>query len=333
MAATLEAGAMDWGFAAFLLVCFLAVMLLITGIHLLWRDKRGAEARQLARRLHAVGQPEVQPERSSMIRARDGDRSGRFGSLLLRLPRARTIEPALLQAGVATPVSRFLSIAVLLAVAFLLALLALGRPLWVALGLGLAAGLLPFAWLAWKRGKRLKRLESQLPDAVELIARALRAGHAFPPALQMVADEMPDPIGSEFATAFEEISYGIPVPEALASLAERVPIDDLRFFSVAVILQRETGGNLAEILDNISTLIRERFKLLGTVRVLSAEGKLSAWVLSLLPFAAALMLNLVSPGFMDVLWDDPAGFSLILGALGAMSLGVVWMWRVVQIRV
>jgi tight adherence protein B len=112
-----------------------------------------------------------------------------------------------------------------------------------------------------------------------------------------------------------------------------VPIDDLRFFAVAVILQRETGGNLAEILNNIATLIRERFKLMGTVRVLSAEGKMSAWVLTLLPFVTALMINLVSPGFMAVLWDDPAGYKLILLALFAMAVGIFWMSRIVKIRV
>jgi tight adherence protein B len=333
MNTSMNVATVDWSFAVFLPVCFLTVVLLVTGVHLLWRDKRGADARLLARRLAALDEGQRAQARSSMIRTNEGERTSRLGNLLLRLPRTSTLEPALRRAGVAVSASSFLGTVALLAAASLLVLLVLGQPFLVALGVGVFAAFLPFVWLSWKRAGRMKRLEAQLPDAVELIARALRAGHAFPPALQMVAEEMPDPIASEFATAFEEISYGIPVPEALGSLADRVPIDDLRFFSVAVILQRETGGNLAEILDNISTLVRERFKLLGTVRVLSAEGKLSAWILSLLPFAAALMLNLVSPGFMDVLWDDPAGIQLIFAALFAMCLGVVWMWRVVKIRV
>jgi len=199
--------------------------------------------------------------------------------------------------------------------------------------LGLGAVLLPFLWLSMARNRRLKRLEAQLPDAVELIARALRAGHAFPTALQMVSEELPDPIGGEFASAFEEVNYGLPISDAMMNLAARVPVEDLRFFAVAVVLQRETGGNLAEILDNIGKLIRERFKLYGTIRVLSAEGKMSAWVLTLLPFIAALTLNLVSPGFMEVLWKDPAGLNLVMLALFAMVAGVFWLWRIVQIRV
>jgi tight adherence protein B len=149
----------------------------------------------------------------------------------------------------------------------------------------------------------------------------------------MVSEELPDPIGGEFASAFEEVNYGLPISDAMLNLAARVPVEDLRFFAVAVVLQRETGGNLAEILDNISRLIRERFKLYGTIRVLSAEGKMSAWVLTLLPFVAALVLNLVSPGFMEVLWKDPAGVRLVAFALIAMALGVFWMWRIVKIRV
>jgi tight adherence protein B len=218
-------------------------------------------------------------------------------------------------------------------VAVFLVLLVLRQPLWLAAMLGLGAVLLPFLWLSMARNRRLKRLEAQLPDAVELIARALRAGHAFPTALQMVSEELPDPIGGEFASAFEEVNYGLPISDAMLNLAARVPVEDLRFFAVAVVLQRETGGNLAEILDNISRLIRERFKLYGTIRVLSAEGKMSAWVLTLLPFVAALVLNLVSPGFMEVLWKDPAGVRLVAFALIAMALGVFWMWRIVKIRV
>ncbi|MCO5101073.1 MAG: type II secretion system F family protein [Burkholderiaceae bacterium] len=324
---------MDLAFTMFLLVCFLAAVLLLEGAFLLWSDTRGGEARQLERRLRALHAGGHGVQASSLIKARESDRVGALGRLLLALPRVGRVEKMLQQAGIVMKTSRFLFTTGLLIVSVFLVLLVLRQPLWLAAMLGLGAALLPFLWLGAARQRRLKRIEAQLPDAVELIARALRAGHAFPTALQMVAEELPDPIGGEFVAAFEEVNYGLPISDAMLNLAARVPVEDLRFFAVAVVLQRETGGNLAEILDNIGKLIRERFKLYGTVRVLSAEGRMSAWVLTLLPFAAALMLNLASPGFMEVLWKDPAGAKLIMLALLAMACGVVWMWRIVKIRV
>lgn len=324
---------MDWGYAIYLLAAFLAVVLLLEGGFLLWRDTGSREVRQLERRLRALHAGGHGTEASSLIKAREADQVGVLGKLLLALPRVGTLEKTLQQAGIEMRTSRFLMTTAMLMVAVFLVLLVVRQPLWLAAMVGLGSVLLPFLWLSRARSRRLKRLEAQLPDAVELIARSLRAGHAFPTSLQMVAEELPDPLGGEFALAFEEVNYGLPISDAMLNLATRVPVDDLRFFVVAVVLQRETGGNLAEILDNISKLIRERFKLYGSVRVLSAEGRASAWVMTLLPFAAALVLNIASPGFMSVLWDDPAGIKLIAMALVAMVIGIFWLWRIVQIRV
>ena len=324
---------MDWGLSLVMLVCFLAVVLLVEGAYLLWRDTSSGGVRQIRRRLRSMQGGSPTTDMAPLLKSRAGDNEGALGKLLLKLPLLVGLQQKLQQAGVAVTITRFLTIVVLLGLSIALVALALRQPLWLSAILGGIAAFLPFVWLSWVGQKRLKRLESQLPDAVELIARALRAGHAFPPALEMVADELPEPIASEFGVAFDEINYGVPVSDAMGNLATRVPIDDLRFFAVAVILQRETGGNLAEILDNIARLIRERFKLQGAVRVLSAEGKLSAWILSLLPFATALMINLVSPGFMAVLWGDPAGLNLILMTCAGMVVGIFWLWRIVQIRV
>jgi len=324
---------MDWGLTIFLLVCFLAVVLLLEGGFLLWQDTSSLEVRQLERRLRALHAGGHGLEASSLIKRREADRVGILGKLLLKLPRVDTLEKTLQQAGVVMPTSRFLLTTGLLVLAVFLSALALRQPLWLAGALAFASAFAPFIWLGWARDKRMREIETQLPDAVELIARALRAGHAFSPSLQMVGEELPDPIGGEFATTFEEINYGIPVSDAMLNLAARVPVEDLRYFAVAVVLQRETGGNLAEILDKIGTLIRERFKLFGTIRVLSAEGKLSAWILTLLPFATAFVINLISPNFMTVLWKDPAGLKLVIVALAAMVVGVFWLWRIVKIRV
>ena len=149
----------------------------------------------------------------------------------------------------------------------------------------------------------------------------------------MVADESQEPIASEFRTTFEEINYGISVKDALLNLATRVPGTDLRYFVIAVLIQRETGGNLIELLGNISALMRARFKLLGTIRVLSAEGRLSAWILTLLPIATALMINLVNPGFMEILWTDETGLKLLRTVMVMMVFGIFAMWRIVKIRV
>jgi tight adherence protein B len=172
-----------------------------------------------------------------------------------------------------------------------------------------------------------------LPDALELMSRALRAGHSFPSSLEMVATEAPNPIAGEFKTTFDEVNYGIPMQDALMNMTTRIASSDLRYFVVAVLIQRETGGNLAELLDNLARLMRERFKLLGQIRVLSAEGRLSAWILTLLPFVLAGMVNLVHPKFLAVLWEDPVGLKMIYAALIMMLLGILWMRKIIKIRV
>jgi tight adherence protein B len=149
----------------------------------------------------------------------------------------------------------------------------------------------------------------------------------------MASADGPEPTAGEFRLTFDEINFGVSAQDALASLGVRVPITDLRYFIVAVLIQRESGGNLAELLDKISGLIRARLALLGKIRVLSAEGRLSAWILSCLPFAAAIMVNLVNPGFMSLLWTDPAGIMMVGIALGVMVIGIFIMSRIIKIRV
>ena len=165
------------------------------------------------------------------------------------------------------------------------------------------------------------------------MGRALRAGHALPSAVQMVRDEMAQPIAGEFGVVFDEVNYGIAMRDALTSLATRVPINDLRYFVIAVLIQRETGGNLAELLDTIAALIRGRQKLAGTIRVLSAEGRLSATILCLLPFVAAFMLYLVNPKFMETLWTDPLGMRFLVAGLILMVIGIFWSRSIIRIHV
>ena len=324
---------MDWGYAIFLVVAFVAVVLLLEGAYLLWNDFRGPEARQLDRRIRALAVAGSSKAESQLLKDLPGENASAVERLLMRIPRVASLDKTLRRAGLTISSGRFVLMAALFATAAGLGALVFRLPAMLALLLALGAFGLAFTWLFRRVRERLASIEKQLPDAVELIARALRAGHSLPPAIQMVADESAEPIASEFQIVSEEVTFGVSLDDAMMNLAQRVPLDDLRYFVIAVILQRETGGNLAEILDNIGRLIRERFKLLGSVRVLSAEGRLSAWILSALPFVTAFMIQLVSPGFMNILWTDPGGPRLVIAALVAMVVGVFWIWRLVKIRV
>jgi tight adherence protein B len=210
---------------------------------------------------------------------------------------------------------------------------ALQAPLAAMIAAPVVAAAMPIVYVLRARRRRLAAIDRTLPDALELMARAMLAGHAFPSAIKMVADELPEPLSGEFAIVFAEINYGIPVQEALTNLTRRVPSGDLRYFVIAVMIQRETGGNLGELLQSIANLIRGRLKLQGTVRVLSAEGRLSAVILTVLPFVLALVIHLINPEFLSTLWTDPNGVFVIAAALGAMLFGIFWMRRVIHIHV
>jgi len=253
--------------------------------------------------------------------------------MLLMLPRVAALDRLLMQSGLKSSVGDLVGMTLLLVCGGLFAPILLGRPLWWGIALGLILGALPFLYVLRKRSQRMLVLERQLPDAIDLMARALRAGHAFPTALKMVGDEMAEPIGIDFRILFDEVNYGVSLQDALFNLVARVPSADLQYFVVAVLIQRETGGNLAELLDNISSIVRARLKLMGHIRTLSAEGRLSAWILGLLPFCTAALINIVNPGFMKVLFEDPIGPNLIAGALMVMAFGVWWMRKIIRIRV
>jgi tight adherence protein B len=221
--------------------------------------------------------------------------------------------------------------AVLMAGAFMVARWPL--PLAIRVAITLSFALLPFMMVRRTRMRRLARIEEQLPDAADFIARALRAGHAFTNVLQIVGNELPEPLSGEFRIAREEINYGVPMSEALHNMAERIPLTDLRYLIIAVLIQRETGGNLAEILTNISHIIRSRLRLAAQVRVLSAEGRMSAWILGTLPFAVTGMLVIVNPKYVELLWTDPTGIQLLWYGLGMITCGVIWLRKVIRIHI
>jgi tight adherence protein B len=192
---------------------------------------------------------------------------------------------------------------------------------------------LPFIWLWWKRAQRLKKFGAQLPEAMELVARALRAGHSLAAGLHVVADEMPEPIAKEFGRAYEEQNLGVSLDEALMHMCERIPNLDLRFFVTSVNIQRQTGGDLAEILDRIGHVIRERFKILGQVKALTAEGRLSGVVLIAMPIGLFLMMLHMKPDYISLLWTDEMGIKMSLGAIILMLIGSYAIKKIVDIKV
>jgi tight adherence protein B len=191
----------------------------------------------------------------------------------------------------------------------------------------------PFIWLYLKRAKRLKKFQAQLPDALELVARALRSGQSLAQAMHVVSDEMPEPIAAEFGRVFEEQNLGIPIEESMKAMCDRVPNMDLRFFVTSVGIQRQTGGDLAEILDKIGYVVRERFRILGQVKALTGEGRLSGVVLIALPFALfGFMLN-AKPDYIESLWKTELGQKMSLFAIIAQILGALVIRKIVNIKV
>ena len=321
-------------FSVFILLAFIALVLLLEGLYLTWNAYRGPEAKKIERRLRAMSAGGSGGAEASILKQRLLSEAPALQRWLLGLPRIGELDKLLQQSGSTWSVTVFVVITLIVGVGAFVLVSFVPLLHWAFCALtAVGAGALPLLYILRKRHKRMQQIEQQLPDALDLISRALKAGHAFPSGLQMVSEEAKDPIAGEFRIVHDEVNFGVAVPTALMNLANRVPSTDMRYFIIAVLIQRETGGNLTELLGNISTLIRERLKLLGKVRVLSAEGRMSAWILCALPFVLAGVINLIHPKFMAVLWTDPMGLKMIYAALVMMMLGALWMRKIIRIRV
>jgi tight adherence protein B len=202
----------------------------------------------------------------------------------------------------------------------------------LAMGAGLVMSVVPFIYVKHRKAKRLRQFEEQFPEAIDLIGRALRAGHAFTTGLAMAAEEIPAPIGEEFKLLYDRQNFGMSLPDAMKAFAARIPLIDARVFVTAVLTQRETGGNLGEILDNLASVIRERFKVKRQVRVLTAHGRITGWVLAGLPPALAASMFVVAPGHLKLLTNDPLGVQMIIGALVLQVMGTLIIRKLVNVR-
>lgn len=237
------------------------------------------------------------------------------------------------QAGMKTKPGKILLLAAALALGAYVGMGFLSVPFPIPILAGIVAAMIPFIVIALKRRKRLHQFEEHFPEALDLLGRAVRAGHAFTTGLEMIGKESQEPISGEFRAAFEEQNFGLPLRDALLNLTERVPLVDVRFFVTALLIQKETGGNLAEILDGLSRVIRERFRIYREVQTRTAQGKLTAAILIAIPPLMALALGFLNPHYMEVLYKDPVGPKILAVAGTLQVIGSAILWKIIHIEV
>lgn len=298
-------------------------------------DRRSAQARLLRERLTAVQKPaEREPsEELALLRDEMLSEIPALDSLLRRSARVSSLQDTLWQADMSMRAGNFLLLCAAFGLIVAVVALLLGAPLsflWVA---GMIGMVLPYSYVTYRRSKRFQKFEELFPQAIDTLARSVRAGHAFTTALEMIASEVPEPVAGEFRKLFEEQKFGMPVRDALMNLTERIPLVDVKFFVTAVMLQRETGGNLAEILDNLSYVIRERFKIMRQVRVYTAQGRLTMMLLMGLPPLIVVTMLTMNPDFIRPLFADPIGHTLIVAGLTLQTAGYFVIRKIIRIQV
>jgi tight adherence protein B len=256
-----------------------------------------------------------------------------LNDLLINAPRFQPLRVLHRQADCSVPLGIFVLASLVLALGGLIYTLSMRLPFFLALLCAGIGGTMPVAYLYWLKSQRMAKFARQLPEALELISRSLRAGHALSVGLKLVGDETSDPIGTEFKRVFDEVSMGVALPQALQNMTDRLDSVDLRFFVTSVLVQRETGGNLAEIIDSLAGLIRMRFELQLRVKALSAEGRFSAVVLFALPLFIAGALLKINPDYISTLFTDPMGQKMVMVGSFLMVAGAFIMKRMVAIKV
>jgi tight adherence protein B len=312
------------------ILAFAVVAVLVAAVFFLFTDRGTGRA---AERLDSLVGKRRKESAAEMLLKQSAQESDKKTLLDALMPSVLSLEKLFEQADCNIKASSLFGVALVLAVVTASFSFLLIKNIFVAPLVGLFGFSLPFLWLLNKRRARLKAFAAQLPDALELVARALRAGHALGAGMHVVAEEMPSPIADEFGRVYEEQNLGIALEDAMRSMCERVPNMDLRFFVTAVAIQRQTGGDLAEILDKIGYVVRERYKILGQVRALTAEGRLSGVVLIALPFILLLVMMHINYGYVKLLWEDPVGVKMSIGGLILMLLGALVIKKIIDIKV
>lgn len=299
-------------------------------------DLRGTEAKKIAQRLRdssgRVNNDRSNDIRESIIR-RSQTPTTAITQALANLRFAANLQTMLEQANIQWTATTFMVNLLGLSAAGYITCYFMKVPLWVTITVPVVLLILPIIYVFVRRNMRINKFMHQLPDVFELMSQALRAGHSLASAILVVSQQMPDPVGTEFARVFHEQNLGIKIEDALKSLGRRIALMDVRFFVTAVLIQRQTGGDLAEVLDNISGVIRDRIKLFGTVKALTAEGRLSGWVLLALPIVVFILELVINPDYANVLLEEPIGQYMLIGAGVAQLLGLAMIQKIVNIKV
>ncbi len=316
-------------------VAVFLVVALATFVAISLLDQRRAQARLIKDRL-AMAQkaPEREPnEELALLRDEQLSNIPAIDSLLRRSSRVSAIQQSLMQAGIKMRAGNFLALCTGCGMVAGLAAIIWSRNPAIAWAAIIIGAFIPYAVVSYQRQKRFEKIEELFPEAIDTVARAVRAGHAFTTALEMISHEVAEPLSGEFRQLYEEQKFGMPVRDALMNLTERVPLVDVKFFVTAVMLQRETGGNLAEILDNLSYVIRERFKIQRQVRVHTAQGRLTMALLMAMPPVVVLVLELFSPDFVSPLFHDKIGHVLVVASIALQTIGYFVIRRIIRIQV
>jgi tight adherence protein B len=298
-------------------------------------DQRSAQARLIKERLANERQtPQRAPEEElALLRDEQLSQIPALDDLLRRSSRVADLQKMLVQGGIAMRAGNFLGFSALAGLAATVVAYALSKRVevaWVALLVGF---LLPYSYASFRRNQRFEKFEELFPEAIDTLARAVRAGHAFTTALEMITNEVGEPVSGEFRQLYEEQKFGMPVRDALINLTERMPLVDVKFFVTAVMLQRETGGNLAEILDNLSYVIRERFKIQRQVRVYTAQGRLTMALLMGMPPIIVIVMIVLNPSFIRPLFSDPIGHTLLVVGIILQTVGYFVIRKIIRIQV
>jgi tight adherence protein B len=314
---------------------FITCMLGVFGAYLLATRGTEAKRRRLQQRLSDAllyskrsGDEEVQLARQELM-----SEIPALSRALMRVKVATSLRKMLDQADLHITVSRLVMLSLMAGLLAALAVSMLTNSKLLMVGGGAAAAAIPFVHIVYKRNRRLNAFLEHLPDTLELISRALQAGHGFAEALHMVSTEMPEPIATEFRKTYEEQNLGLSLKLALENMSERVPLMDLRFCVTAIMIQRETGGNLAEILEKVSHTIRDRFRILEDLNTLTTSSRMSAWILCGLPVFVALAVTIMNPDYMSVLWTDPRGHNLLYAAGFMQLMGMLIVRKILKIKI
>lgn len=317
-------------------IAFMAVIVAIEGGYLLWRSLDLAAARKVNRRLHELSATGVKHKDAvSILRQRQFSDVPLLNKVFMAIPRLHALDHLLEQGGSSLTVSRFLGVQALSILLLMFPLYyGFALPGVLAIPLSMLIGiLLPYIWVSNRRLKRRQAFSDQLPETLDFISRSLRAGNPLMSTIKAVSENMGEPSASEFAITFNELNYGVEIEEALHHLGERTGSDDIQFFITAVIIQRNTGGNLAEILNRISDVMRARSSTYREIRILSSEMKASANVLIALPFIVAAMISVTSPGYLTVMFETELGVMLIGLQLMMMALGYWVVQKMIRFKV